>query len=190
MLNRNENRQKAVCADGGYDNCEIYNSMMERKIKTFIPRRDKPISNASYDEEFQPENFIYDEESDTYICPMGCTLNYCGYLKSKGYLRYSAKYSECKNCPVRSRCIGNANHGRRIERHMHEKARQYQIKNLDTSEYYRAMRLRKVWCEGNFSHQKERHNLRRTLKRGIEKITEQGLLSACALNLKRLVKAM
>ena len=181
---------KAVCADGGYDNCEIYNSMMERKIKTFIPRRDKPISNASYDEEFQPENFIYDEESDTYICPMGCTLNYCGYLKSKGYLRYSAKYSECKNCPVRSRCIGNANHGRRIERHMHEKARQYQIKNLDTSEYYRAMRLRKVWCEGNFSHQKERHNLRRTLKRGIEKVTEQCLLSACALNLKRLVKAM
>ena len=83
MLNRNENRQKAVCADGGYDNCEIYNSMMERKIKTFIPRRDKPISNASYDEEFQPENFIYDEESDTYICPMGCQ---CQQLKRNWHL--------------------------------------------------------------------------------------------------------
>jgi len=52
------------------------------------------------------------------------------------------------------------------------------------------MRLRKIWCEGNFSHQKERHNLRRTRKRGIEKVTEQCLLSACALNLKRMVKAL
>ena len=37
---------------------------------------------------------------------------------------------------------------------------------------------------------KERHNLRRTRKRGIEKVTEQCLLSACALNLKRLVAAL
>ena len=47
-----------------------------------------------------------------------------------------------------------------------------------------------IWCEGNFAHQKEQYNLRRTFKRGIEKIIEQCLLSACALNLKRLVKAM
>ncbi|WP_074715483.1 transposase [Ruminococcus flavefaciens] len=52
------------------------------------------------------------------------------------------------------------------------------------------MRLRKIWCEGNFSHQKECHNLRRTRKRGIERVTEQCLLSACALNLKRLVEIL
>ncbi len=50
------------------------------------------------------------------------------------------------------------------------------------------MRLRKIWCEGNFSHQKANHNLRKTFKRGNEKVTEHCLLSACALNLKRLVK--
>ena len=77
-----------------------------------------------------------------------------------------------------------------IERSLHEKARKYQVANLNTPEYHTAMRLRKIWCEGNFAHQKEQHNLRRTFKRGIEKLTEQCLLSACALNLKRLVKAM
>ena len=66
--------------------------------------------------------------------------------------------------------------------------RQKQSMNIGTPEYYTAIRLRKIWCEGNFSHQKERHNLKRTRKRGIEKVTEQCLLSACALNLKRLVK--
>ena len=73
---------------------------------------------------------------------------------------------------------------------MHEEARCEQAKNIGTAEYFVAMRLRKIWCEGNFSHQKERHNLRRTRKRGIEKVTEQCLLSACALNLKRMVKAL
>lgn len=79
---------------------------------------------------------------------------------------------------------------RMVERHMHHEAREKQTKNIDTPEYRQAMRARQIWCEGNFSHQKERHNLRRTRKRGIEKVTEQCLLSACALNLKRLVAAL
>jgi hypothetical protein len=59
-----------------------------------------------------------------------------------------------------------------VERHMHHEAREKQTKNIGTTEYSQAMRARQIWCEGNFSHQKERHNLRRTRKRGIEKVTE------------------
>ena len=72
---------------------------------------------------------------------------------------------------------------------LHEEARQEQAKSRNTPEYFSALRLRKIWCEGNFSHQKAEHNLRRTYKRGIERVTEQCLLSACAMNLIRLVKA-
>jgi hypothetical protein len=77
-----------------------------------------------------------------------------------------------------------------IECSIHEKARNVQRQNIDTPEYNSAMKKRQVWCEGNFSHQKENHNLRRTRKRGIERVTEQCLLSACALNLKRMVKLL
>ena len=42
--------------------------------------------------------------------------------------------------------------------------------DYDTPEYFAALRLRKIWCEGNFSHQKAEHNLRRTYKRGIEQV--------------------
>ena len=145
--------------------------MMKRGIKTFIPRRVKPISSSNFDEQFQPENFIYDKELDIYICPAGRTLCCSGYSKSRGYIRYLAKCADCKNCPFRNRCIGKAKNPRRIERHMQESARQHQIKNLNTPEYHRAMHLKQIWCDGNFAHQKERHNLRRTLKRGIEKVT-------------------
>ena len=86
--------------------------------------------------------------------------------------------------------IGNRQSQKTIDRHLHADILQEQRNSIDTPEYFRAMRLRQIWCEGNFSHQKEQHNLRRTFKQGIEKVTEQCLLSACALNLKRLVKAM
>lgn len=83
----------------------------------------------------------------------------------------------------------NTKNSRMVERMLHEEARQEQAKNRNTPEYFAALRLRKIWCEGNFSHQKAEHNLRRTYKRGIERVTEQCLLSACAMNLIRLVKA-
>ena len=56
--------------------------------------------------------------------------------------------------------------------------------------YHEAMRLRKIWCEGNFSHQKSSHNLRRVLRRGLGNAQTHCLLSAIALNLKRLVALM
>ena len=115
-------------------------------------------------------------------------LAYTGFARKRGYKRYRAQTSDCRSCPLRKQCIGTSAQGRLIERHLHEEAIQKQKEITGTPKYYAAMRLRKIWCEGNFSHQKERHNLKRTRKRGIEKVTEQCLLSACALNLKRLVK--
>lgn len=181
---------ESVCADAGYDNAEVYDAMLKRNIKTYIPRRQKPVVNCNYEEDFNPGNFQYDSNKNVYICPAGKELHYRSYLKQKGYKRYVAKKKDCMSCPYKEQCIGKSNNPRKIERNMHEEARREQAKNNGTTEYYEAMRLRKIWCEGNFSHQKEQHNLRRTFKRGIEKITEQCLLSACALNLKRLVKAM
>ena len=120
---------EAICADRGYDNCEVYHAMHQRGIMTFIPRRIKPISGAKYDEQFAPDNFIYDENTDQYICPYGRILHRSSYMKMKGYSRYSAFKSDCNACPYRSRCIGTANHPRRIERHLHETARQKQTQN-------------------------------------------------------------
>lgn len=59
-----------------------------------------------------------------------------------------------------------------------------------TPEYREVQRLRRIWCEGTFGILKQEHNLRTTYKRGIKNVTEQCLLSAVALNLKRIVKAI
>lgn len=50
-------------------------------------------------------------------------------------------------------------------------------------------RLRAIWREGTFAALKREHNLKRARKRGLNRMSEECLLSALALNLKRIVKA-
>ena len=52
------------------------------------------------------------------------------------------------------------------------------------------MRLRKIWEEGSFSVLKREYCLSKIGKRGIPAVTEECLLSAMALNLKRMVRAI
>ena len=59
---------------------------------------------------------------------------------------------------------------------------------MGTPEYLSMMRLRKIWAEGSFSVLKREHCISRIRKRGILAATEECLLVAMALNLKRMAK--
>ena len=178
---------ESICADAGYDSSEVYEAMLKRGIKTYIPKKSKPTGKANYKNDFCPERFDYDSKQNFYICPAGKELHYSCYNKKNHVKRYQAKKYDCLCCRFKQWCIGKSSNPRQIERNMHEEARQIQFKNINTPTYKIAMKLRRIWCEGNFAHQKELHNLSGTKKRGIKNLTEQCLLSACALNLKRLV---
>ena len=61
---------------------------------------------------------------------------------------------------------------------------------MGTPEYLSMMRLRKIWAEGSFSVLKREHCISKIRKRGILAATEECLLAAMALNLKRMVNAI
>ena len=71
-----------------------------------------------------------------------------------------------------------------------EDASQKNLSQADSPEYRHALRLRQIWCEGTFAIQKWSHNLTRVLRRGFEAAEDHCLLSATALNLKRMIKCM
>lgn len=177
QIDKFEMKTEAICADASYDSGEVHNAMLNRNIKTFIPERTRS-GTPNYEPDFDPKVFTYDEEQDIYVCPAGKVLRYSGYRKKDRRKRYTAKKADCLSCPYREQCNGRTKNPRTIDRTLHEKARSIQRQNIGTTEYRAAMRLRKIWCEGNFSHQKANHNLTRTRKRGIERVTEQCLLSA------------
>lgn len=103
---------------------------------------------------------------------------------------YAAKTKDCKVCPNRKSCIGPKQKFRILKVALfHE----YNKRNRDratTEDYARIQRLRRIWCEGSFGVLKAQHNMAMTYKRGLVNIQEQCLLSASALNIKRMVKAL
>jgi len=52
------------------------------------------------------------------------------------------------------------------------------------------MKLRQIWAEGTFAVLKREHCLRSIRKRGILRAKEECVLSATALNMKRMVLAL
>lgn len=181
ILNKYKFDTQAISADSGYDSSEIYSEMYKRGIKCYIIPQKRSGKGFAGD-----NNFQYDEFSDCYFCPENKRIEYKGFHVGTGYKKYSIHKKECAACPRKTDCALSSK--RTIIRGLHEKERQAQQKLVGTDDWREALRLRQIWCEGNFSRQKASHNLKFTRKRGIVKIQEQCLLSACALNLKRMVK--
>jgi transposase len=176
----------AICADKGYDSSEIDADMLARKIRTYIPRK----SPNTQEDRFQMSDYQYDEKTDTYCCPAGCVLKFSSYNPKTGRKEYCASVTDCRNCALKEKCISQRSKRKMVTRSLNASDYEAKQENNGTPEYYEAMRLRQIWCEGNFSHQKANHNLDRTGKCGLGKAFEHCLLSATALNLRRMVKLL
>ena len=112
--------------------------------------------------------------------------------KSTGkYLRcYQVQGDVCRKCTSRKTCFDTAGVRRRILASSCYPAFYRGHLRVNTPEYLYMMRKRKIWAEGSFAAMKREHNLLKIRKRGILAATEECLLSAMALNLKRMVKAI
>jgi len=162
--------------------------MYDLGIKTYTPIVNSDLrSNSNC---FSPSAFRHTDVTDEYICPNDERLKYASVNKSKRYRVYAISQRICKNCPLKQQCIGGNLQRRNLYIPFHQEEANVQRANYQTPRYYEVQRLRRIYCEGNFALQKDNHNLRTTKKRGNKNVTEHCLLSALALNLKRLVKYM
>ena len=136
--------------------------------------------------------FSYDPQLDAFICPKGVPLTYhrLNCSKSTGkYLRcYQVEGDACMRCPKRPSCFDKAGIRRRVLASSCYPAFFRGHQRVGTPEYLAMMRLRKIWAEGSFSVLKREHCISRIRKRGILAATEECLLAAMALNLKRMAK--
>ena len=92
------------------------------------------------------------------------------------------------HCPKRPSCFDKAGIRRRVLASSCYPAFFRGHQRVGTPEYLSMMRLRKIWAEGSFSVLKREHCISKIRKRGILAATEECLLAAMALNLKRMAK--
>jgi transposase len=179
---------KSVGADRGYDTTPIHHGLKTLEITGYIT----PIqSNTAYNTTSYRE-FTYDDENDAYICQNQKILSFTHIKHSDGrYSKiYSAKTKDCKVCPFREQCFGKTANKRTVNRPIAHELLEANKERVNTNDYKNIQKLRRVWCEGSFGTMKTKHNLYKTYKRGIQKILEQCLFSALALNLKRMIKVL
>ena len=103
---------------------------------------------------------------------------------------YRADRKDCRVCPMLHRCVSDSHRSRSVRMNIFEEAVKKQRKMDGTPTHKHILDLRQIWCEGSFAAQKWMHNLRRLFRRGIEAAEEHCLLSATALNLKRMVRCL
>lgn len=178
---------QAATADSAYDLPLFHRVLKDHNIRFYV----RPCSNSlKACGKGNPSSFVYDEENDLYRCPQGKELELRNLTRLSGGLRwvYYSKKADCDICPVRTECIGKC-HTKHIERNYFWKEIRADIDELETPLYQRALRKRQIWSEGTFAAQKWGNNLARLFRRGIEAAEDHCLLSATALNLKRMIRA-
>ena len=174
---------ETLVADAGYKTPAIAKLLFDDGIKPLFPYK-RPMTKEGF---FKKYEYVYDEYSDSYICPNNQMLIY-STTNREGYREYKSCGSICKECPYLPECTGSKEHIKLVTRHIWEPymERCEEIRHtLGMKELYS---LRKETIERLFGTAKENHGFRYTQMLGKARMEMKvGLTFAC-MNLKKLGK--
>ena len=173
-----------VAADTKYGSEECLKYLQDRGIKTAI----RPETKTSKPGYFSKNKFRYDSSIDCYICPNGKLLK----RRSKNYpqnrINYSSNKKDCNLCPIKGKCISGGSF-RTVSRY--DSPCYWKARSWYDSGYGRVMqKLRHTVIEGVFGQAKTYHGMAKARFRGLKKVEMQFLMTATALNLKKMVKML
>ena len=175
-------------ADSAYDSYLAHRALDDLGISFFVRPQHRHMKT---NENVSRDAFQYDAEKDAFVCPNGTTLRAKELHRDASGLQwwYSPEKHSCVCCPLKDGCMVKGDRVRKIGRSYFLPSVEKNYAKLDTHEYQDALRKRQIWCEGTFAAQKREHNLTRVLRRGLEAAEDHCLLSATAMNLKRMIRA-
>ena len=180
---------RAATADSAYDFPLAHQMLQEQGISYYVSTDQHHVPACT---SFLRDAFQYDPLQDIYCCPnqKSLRLNTVSRRPSGIHWVYAAAREDCQACSLRDKCLSTSvkNGNRKLFINYFDSVVQQNYAKQSTAEYRNALRLRQIWCEGTFATQKWCHNLTRVMRRGIEAAEDHCLLSATALNLKRMIK--
>lgn len=176
-------------ADAAYGTSMIYRAMEDMGIRLHTPGT---TGGVTYKVEFRREDFQYDGKKDRFMCPAGNYLTLRSLERENHNIcrTYRADRKDCRVCPMLQKCVSDSHRSRTVRVNIFEESVKRQRETDGTPAHESILKLRQIWCEGSFAAQKWGHNLKCLFRRGLEAAEDHCLLSATALNLKRMVKCL
>jgi predicted DNA-binding protein len=172
---------ETVAVDAGYKTPWICKKIKDdnRNISTAYKR---PMTKDGF---FRAYEYVYDETSDSIICPNNEILKY-STTNRNGYREYKSNPKICSYCQFLSKCTASSNNQKTVIKHIWEKYVElaedfrHSLKGKDT------YRLRSQTIERVFADAKEKHGMRYTFLKGIERVTNWIKFKFAVMNIKKL----
>lgn len=134
---------------------------------------------------YRPWDYEYDPAKDEYICPRGETLRHTTTDRD-GKRIYRSTPKLCRECPCREKCGANEKGQKVFTRHIWQEELDL-VEVLRKTEVGRALyATRKQTIERVFADAKEKHAMRYTHHRGLNRVTSWVRFKYAAMNLKKL----
>ena len=186
-------KPKRLMGDTAYGCADLLGYLVnEKQIEPHVPLFDKSQRN---DGTYPNADFIWDDEANLYHCPADKTLERSrrkfkiprtGITKANTII-YRSSQRECDVCEHKPRCCPKTPH-RKIHRSLHENARDI-VRAINQSETYRNKTFHeRKKVEMQFAHMKRHLRFDRLRLRGLSGASDEFLLVATALNLRKLAK--
>ena len=181
-------RPGTVTADRAYGIGKVCKLLSDHDIQAVIPPR--PTTRPGSAKGFPVERFRYDAMHDVVRCPRRRLMTPRSTTRTGRWFR--ADRTACQTCPLRARCIPDGGPTRRVHISEHQvdvlRARRKRLAWGQTEN--RLYSRHRWWVEGAHGLAKTLHGMARAARRGLENMKIQALLTATAINLKRLAKAI
>jgi transposase len=158
---------------------ELFSSVINQEGRSAGQYRRRGIS-----EEFHSKHFLYNSESDTFICPAGKLLTYAKKEKDIGITRfyYIAQSSDCKSCPFKAQCTPGTDQRTVSRVWLDPTIEAFQAK-METPQAKEIYKKRSRYSEFTNAWIKEKFNVRQFRLRGLNKINMEMIWVALAYNI-------
>jgi len=167
-----------ILADTGYSSGRALKYLKENNITGYIPNFGQYKNTR--------EGFTYDKESDEYTCSQGKKLRFkkIQQVKNKEMREYRSSRLDCKDCVLRSVCIGTS-FEKKITDSIHKPLYDEMHERLKTEKAKRLKKQRSSTVEPVLGTLINFMGMRRIWTRGIKNANKFMLGAAIAYNIKK-----
>jgi len=172
---------ETVTVDAGYKTPWICKKIIDDGRNPSMPYK-RPMSKKGF---FKSYEFVYDDYYNCVICPNNQVLKY-STTNRNGYREFKSNPKICTNCPHIESCTHSLNHQKVVIKHIWqnyiEKAEDFRHSPQGKATYT----LRSQTIERVFADAKEKHAMRYTPYRGLQRVSDWVTLKFACMNLKKM----
>lgn len=178
---------QTLTADAGYGSEENYEFLENNQVEGYVKYN---YFHQDQKKGVKTQQFIYQEDTDSYVCQAGKELKLVGERKratTTGYQQVTKQYqaSDCCDCPFKNTCSPDYDAKRITANPKLEQYKQKAIQRLISEKGLAHRKQRAIDVEPTFAAIKHNRNFKRFMTKGLKNVELEMGLIAIAHNLAK-----